>query len=125
MRRKVRELIEGRARALVRLGICKNWREAVLQADAETRCDARTRKGTPCKARGLGKVGRCKLRGGCSTGPRIPEGKARSIAAAREGYRRWRAEQIAARSTVTKPEKQRRPSPDNAGQKQVGGHATA
>lgn len=45
-------------------------------------CGARTRAGTPCKARVCQKPGgklstRCKLHGGKSTGPRTPEGRAR------------------------------------------------
>lgn len=33
-------------------------------------CGAKTRAGTPCKRRDLGRSGRCKLHGGRSTGPR-------------------------------------------------------
>ena len=57
------------------------------------RCNAKTRKGTPCQARGFGKGGRCKFHGGASTGPRTPEGKARALAAARAGFERWKAKQ--------------------------------
>jgi len=93
MRRELREAINGQARRLMREGICETWPEAKLQADALTRCNAKTRKGAPCQARGLGKGGRCRFHGGASTGPRTPEGKARSLAAVREGYARWRAQQ--------------------------------
>ena len=41
------------------------------------RCKARTRKGTLCKAPAMPN-GRCRLHGGKSTGPRTPEGLARS-----------------------------------------------
>jgi hypothetical protein len=41
------------------------------------RCGARTRKGTPCQARGVPRNGRCCWHGGFSTGPRTAEGKAR------------------------------------------------
>jgi len=41
-------------------------------------CGAKTRKGTPCKQRGLYMNGRCKLHGGLSTGPRTKRGKRRS-----------------------------------------------
>lgn len=44
------------------------------------RCGARTRRGTACKRTDLHPNGRCKYHGGCSTGPRTPEGKARSMA---------------------------------------------
>ena len=45
------------------------------------RCLAKTRQGTPCHNPAIRSRGRCKLHGGRSTGPRTPEGKARSIAA--------------------------------------------
>ena len=41
------------------------------------RCGAKTRKGTPCQAPAMAN-GRCRLHGGKSTGPRTPEGLARS-----------------------------------------------
>ncbi len=41
------------------------------------RCGAKTRKGTPCKAPAMAN-GRCRLHGGKSTGPKTPEGLARS-----------------------------------------------
>ena len=37
------------------------------------RCDARTRRGTPCKTRAMAN-GRCRMHGGLSTGPRTAEG---------------------------------------------------
>jgi hypothetical protein len=91
MRRELRDSINATAWVLLRRGICKTRQEARARADASFRCNAKTRKGTPCRARGLGKGGRCKLHGGMSTGPRTPEGKARALAAAREGFKRWRA----------------------------------
>jgi hypothetical protein len=46
------------------------------------RCGAKTRRGTVCKAAAMknskGKYTRCKFHGGASTGPRTPEGLARS-----------------------------------------------
>jgi len=47
------------------------------KGDDPFRCNARTRAGHPCKAVALA-GGRCKWHGGLSTGPRTPEGKARS-----------------------------------------------
>ena len=44
------------------------------------RCEARTRKGTPCQRPGNKFNGRCKLHGGRSTGPRTEDGVARLIA---------------------------------------------
>ena len=41
------------------------------------RCEARTRRGTPCKRPARLPVGRCKLHGGASTGPRTKDGLAR------------------------------------------------
>jgi hypothetical protein len=52
-------------------------------------CGAKTRKGAPCQAQGRGKGGRCKLHGGMSTGPKTPEGKARSLAALRSCHTRF------------------------------------
>ena len=44
------------------------------------RCEARTRRGTPCQRPGNKISGRCKLHGGRSTGPRTEEGVARLAA---------------------------------------------
>jgi hypothetical protein len=44
------------------------------------RCGARTRKGTPCQRPARLPVGRCRLHGGRSTGPRTAEGLARLVA---------------------------------------------
>ena len=41
------------------------------------RCEARTRRGTPCRRPGNKINGRCKLHGGRSTGPRTADGIAR------------------------------------------------
>jgi hypothetical protein len=46
----------------------------------EGRCGARTRVGTPCRRWPMPN-GRCRLHGGCSTGPRTAEGLARLAAA--------------------------------------------
>jgi hypothetical protein len=49
-------------------------------------CGAKTRQGTPCKAKALWdkennrpRNGRCRIHGGLSTGPKTPEGKAKSL----------------------------------------------
>ena len=44
------------------------------------RCEARTRKGTPCQRPARLPVGRCRLHGGSSTGPRTEAGLARLVA---------------------------------------------
>jgi hypothetical protein len=54
-------------------------------------CGARTRRGTACRCRGVGRGGRCKFHGGLSTGPRTAAGKARIAAAQRARWEHWRA----------------------------------
>ena len=44
------------------------------------RCEAKTRKGTPCQRPAKLPVGRCRLHGGASTGPRTEAGLARLAA---------------------------------------------
>jgi hypothetical protein len=48
------------------------------------------RSGKPCKSSALYANGRCKWHGGLSTGPKTPEGKARSLANLRRGPRSYR-----------------------------------
>ncbi len=49
-------------------------------------CGARRRRdGQPCEALSVPGKRRCKWHGGCSTGPRTPEGKARALANLRHG----------------------------------------
>ena len=55
------------------------------------RCFAKTRQGTPCRNPVVTDRNRCRMHGGKSTGPRTPEGKARSIAAHTKHGRRSRA----------------------------------
>lgn len=56
-------------------------------ATSEGRCGARTKAGTPCRCLSAGKNRRCRYHGGCSTGPRTPEGRAKSLANLRQ-YRK-------------------------------------
>ncbi|WP_425507831.1 HGGxSTG domain-containing protein [Thermomonas beijingensis] len=42
------------------------------------RCGADTRAGRPCRCKPEPGKTRCRNHGGCSTGPKTPEGKARS-----------------------------------------------
>lgn len=53
-------------------------------------CEARTRKGTPCRALSEPGRRRCRFHGGRSTGPRTAEGKARIAAAQRRRWAQWR-----------------------------------
>jgi hypothetical protein len=55
------------------------------------RCFAKTRQGTPCRNPVVTDRNRCRMHGGKSTGPRTPEGKARSIAAHTKHGRRSKA----------------------------------
>ncbi len=41
-------------------------------------CGAKTRKGLPCVRKVMPGRTRCRYHGGCSTGPKTPEGKKRS-----------------------------------------------
>ena len=43
------------------------------------RCEAKTKKGTPCQRPAKLPVGRCRLHGGASTGPRTKEGLKRLV----------------------------------------------
>ncbi len=45
------------------------------------RCGARTRSGEPCKKAAMKGRARCRNHGGCATGPRTEEGRARIAAA--------------------------------------------
>ena len=125
MRRELRDTINCHARRFMREGICETWDEAKMHADAFTRCNAKTRKGTPCQARGLGKGGRCRFHGGMSTGPKTPEGKARSIAAERAGYQRWRSGRMASAPPAVDTDAGRTLPPETTVRKQCGRHAKA
>lgn len=53
---------------------------------ARVTCGARRRRdGEPCQAKSVPGKRRCKWHGGCSTGPKTPEGKARALANLRRG----------------------------------------
>jgi hypothetical protein len=58
----------------------------VVRKLKERPCCAKTRSGTSCKRRGLGRGGRCANHGGLSTGPRTLEGRQRIAEAQRK---RW------------------------------------
>ena len=60
------------------------------------KCGAYARSsGLPCRAKGLGRGGRCRLHGGASTGPKTAEGAARSLAARRAAWEAQRPAQVA------------------------------
>lgn len=82
-------------RRLRQLGHSPNWsRELIRKANREVRmfpvkgerCEARTRKGIPCKAPAQ-LNGRCRNHGGLSTGPRTEAGKKKALAAI--GQKPW------------------------------------
>jgi hypothetical protein len=49
-------------------------------------CEARTRRGTPCRCKALAN-GRCRLHGGLSTGPKTLRGKLKAL----QNLRQYRA----------------------------------
>jgi hypothetical protein len=59
------------------------------------KCGARTRRGTACLCKGVGRGGRCKFHGGASTGPKTEAGKARISALQRARWKRWREDREA------------------------------
>ena len=61
------------------------------------RCEARTRRGTPCQRPGNKINGRCKLHGGRSTGPRTAEGIAHLAASKTTHGRTTKAERVKAK----------------------------
>ena len=83
------------------------------------RCGARARSGRPCRryvaadrwTKKLRK--RCRLHGGLSTGPKFPDGKERSLAAANAGLAVWREKTRAdkAASLIAKFPCGRKPGP--------------
>ena len=54
------------------------------------RCEAQTRKGTPCQGRAIFGKDRCKYHGGRSTGPITPEGRKRISTIQRQRWEQWR-----------------------------------
>ncbi|WP_088651643.1 helix-turn-helix domain-containing protein [Marinibacterium profundimaris] len=66
--------------------------QAEAAAKRRVRCGAKTRKGTPCRAKSLPGKRRCKFHGGMSTGARTPEGIERIREAQRRRWARWKAE---------------------------------
>ena len=59
------------------------------------RCGAKTRTGAPCKRKPeIGRT-RCRCHGGCSTGARTPEGRARALAALERGRKTQRQRRAA------------------------------
>ena len=66
-----------------------NWQGA--------RCEARTRRGTPCQRPGNKINGRCKLHGGRSIGPKTLDGLARLVASKTTHGRSTKAERAKAK----------------------------
>ena len=63
-----------------------------VAAQRRVRCGAKTRKGTPCRAKPLPGKMRCKFHGGMSTGARTPEGRERIAEAQKRRWAKWRDE---------------------------------
>lgn len=76
-------------------------RAAQRTAKRRVRCNAKTRKNTPCRMKSVPGKRRCKFHGGLSTGARTPEGIERIRQAQRQRWARWRATQ-ACRNEVEK-----------------------
>lgn len=57
------------------------------KANQRVICGAKTQSGKPCRAKSLPNKNRCKWHGGCSTGPKTIEGKAKALANLRQ-YRK-------------------------------------
>lgn len=69
---------EGKPASWVRRILREANRQARWYPVKGEKCQARTRKGTPCQAP-AGWNGRCKLHGGLSSGPKTLEGKAKAL----------------------------------------------
>lgn len=54
------------------------------KANQRVICGAKTQSGKPCRAKSLPSMNRCKWHGGCSTGPKTAEGKAKALANLRQ-----------------------------------------
>lgn len=65
-------------RALSAIQQISTLKKARHRRDRGPRCEAQTREGTPCKLKVVLGQDRCRLHGGCSTGPKTPSGRARS-----------------------------------------------
>lgn len=77
------ELIDRYARANDSGGI-PAWLMRPASAPARVQCGARTKAGHPCRGKSIPGKRRCKWHGGCSTGPKTAEGKARALANLRQ-----------------------------------------
>ncbi len=68
--------------------------ERLVQREAKRRvpCNAKTRKGTPCRMMSEPGKTRCKLHGGLSTGARTQDGIERIREAQKKRWARWRAQ---------------------------------
>ncbi len=65
----------------------RDMASAAARATQRVTCGAKTRTGKPCRSKSLPGKRRCKWHGGCSTGPKTTEGKARALANLRQ-YRK-------------------------------------
>jgi hypothetical protein len=75
-----------------------DWRITLPLAQSCPRCGARTRSGGACRAPAMPN-GRCRLHGGCSTGPTTAAGLER-LRAARTKHGRYSAKALAFRAMI-------------------------
>ena len=76
MRRDYRERLHTQARAIMHEHEML-WPAALEAAKQSLQCGAKTRAGTSCQRKGIGRGGRCIKHAGGSTGPRTAEGRER------------------------------------------------
>jgi hypothetical protein len=78
---------EARDRALAESEVYRLKRVAELRAILRVTCGAKTQSGKPCRSKSLPGKRRCKWHGGCSTGPKTAEGKAKALGNLRQNRR--------------------------------------
>lgn len=78
-----------RVHARASWGVTKVREQSNPRNNRNCRCGAKTRTGTPCRRRALIN-GRCRNHGGCSTGPKSPEGREAIAEGQRRRWQVWR-----------------------------------
>lgn len=77
-------------------GVLAETDKSSITTRGKRRCGAKTRKGTPCRAKPLPDKTRCRFHGGLSTGPKTLEGRERIAEAQRRRWARWQANRAGA-----------------------------
>ena len=75
---------------------------AQREARRQVRCNAKTRKGTPCKVLSEPGKRRCKFHGGLSTGPKTVEGRTNISKAQKRRWVNWRLQKAESWTTALK-----------------------